>query len=245
VTVEWSAATSVSGQGTIDGPATVVRVEITSAPTYLSHDSGDPIRYRFLGRVGAVASTGRDYGTTVVYPDQLAALLIPGITGIWYDLALAVEADIYLGMESGMSGPSVACRVYATGAQTLTTSVAAALTFDAETSDDWAMHSASVNPTRITVSVPGWYVVGGSVRIVNNATGGRYGRMVRNGTGRLAESGFQSPADGTDARVSVETAAYLAAGDYIEFVVFQTSGGNLDTIPTGVDTPAMWALRVA
>lgn len=127
-----------------------------------------------------------------------------------------------------------------TVAQTLTTSVFAAVTFTTETVDTdvdgIGGHDTSSNTSRYTARYPGWYQCSGGGGFAVNATGIRATRWAVNGT---AVNGSQT-AEATTAATSAEWAArtkhfYLNAGDYVELQLFQNSGGNLNTDVTTAD----------
>ncbi|MES2211025.1 MAG: hypothetical protein V4515_12735 [Chloroflexota bacterium] len=120
-------------------------------------------------------------------------------------------------------------------AQTLTTGVAAALTFTASDVDQDYLggtgHSNSVNTSRYTANFSGWYQVSGQASYVANATGRRGALWAVNGT-PIASGQLIGPATAASdiefgARVKF---VYLNAGDYAELLGFQESGGNLATI---------------
>ncbi len=120
-------------------------------------------------------------------------------------------------------------------AQTLTTGVAAALTFTVSDVDQDYLggtgHSNSVNTSRYTANFPGWYQVSGQASYVANAVGRRAAIWVVNGTS-VSSGQLIGPATAASdiefgSRVKF---VYLNVGDYVELFGFQESGGNLNTI---------------
>lgn len=92
------------------------------------------------------------------------------------------------------------------------------------------IHSTSSNQSRCVVPVgaAGFYLMIGSTTFASNATGSRYVYFKKNGTtgiGPLIDIAAQ--ASGPTA-LQVATMATLAAGDYVELIAFQNSGGALN-----------------
>jgi hypothetical protein len=120
-------------------------------------------------------------------------------------------------------------RVYATGAQTLTTSgTLYAINFTAERRDDNNYHDNSTNNTRLTVSADGWYLIYGEVEFAANATGLRSIYVRVNGATYIAGQRISATSSGV-ATISIATLYYLSSGSYVELMAQQTSGGSLDT----------------
>lgn len=131
-------------------------------------------------------------------------------------------------------------RVFKSGVQTITHNTVTALTYDSERYDLYGLHSTSSNTSRITITTSGYYLLGGFVTWASNAAGTRLVRVVLNGSGVLA--GVQLEANGAAAAYeqSVTTGYFLSAGQYVELMVYQFSGGNLDVIGS-----EFWANKVA
>lgn len=124
------------------------------------------------------------------------------------------------------------CRAFRNTTQTITSGANTALQFNDERWDLGApaeQHDTVTNNTRLTCVVPGLYVFDGSVEFAANVTGHR-GLYVRVGGTNIIEF---------DNRMAITTAAEptrmtisgqwrLAATEYLELVVQQTSGGNLN-----------------
>jgi hypothetical protein len=137
------------------------------------------------------------------------------------------------------------CRVYNSANISITTSgVAQALTFDTEVEDTGAMHSTSVNTSRITIPTGGngWYRMGGCVRFAANSTGFREVKIQANGSVDLVIQRVPNSGGTDDCRVAVHTEYPLVAGDYIELVVAQNSGGALNALASVPYSIAMYAI---
>lgn len=122
-----------------------------------------------------------------------------------------------------------AARVNRTTNQSIPTGVATALSFDAVRFDNSSLFNLA-NPTRLTASTAGRYIVGGGVDFLANATGYRQ-VMIRINSGTVlalvTQPGNQATSN-PDAEFAVCTLADMAAGDYVELLVTQTSGGALN-----------------
>lgn len=116
-------------------------------------------------------------------------------------------------------------KVYRSTAQTITTATDTNIQFDTEVFDQGDLFKSTAN-TRLTIGVPGVYNVAGYAEFVVNAVGDRVLKILKNGATAVAASG-PTPT-GPNARVSVAAPMRLAAGDYLQLEVRQTSGGDLD-----------------
>jgi hypothetical protein len=96
-------------------------------------------------------------------------------------------------------------------------------------SDAW--HSESTNNTRVTIGTgfSGWYRCDAFVRFATNGTGHRDVFVRVNGSTTVAHSVAKvAPITAQDAFASTSCLVQLVAGDYVELVVLQTSGGALN-----------------
>lgn len=122
----------------------------------------------------------------------------------------------------------------------IVTATVTALTFDTERVDSHAMHDNSTNPTRLTASHAGFYLIGGGARwSANPVTASIYIRL--NGSAMIADDTFVA-----DWRtMTIQTGYQLSATWYVELLVQQQSGGNLDISKADAVSPEFWMVRVA
>jgi hypothetical protein len=115
-------------------------------------------------------------------------------------------------------------KVYRSMVQTIATATDTNVEFDTEVFDQGDLFRSTAN-TRLTIGVAGVYSVAGYAEFDANATGDRVLRVLKNGATAFGASG---PAPAGTARISGAAALRLAADDYLQLEVRQTSGGNLD-----------------
>lgn len=126
------------------------------------------------------------------------------------------------------------CHAYQIVAQTLTTGVAAAITFTAEAYDPFEFHSTSSNTSRITPNIAGTYRVIGQAAFAGNTTGDRTAHVRKNGSGvDSMPYGAARAMQGTGLAAGIAhafgTVSLNGTTDYVELWASQNSGGNLNT----------------
>lgn len=140
----------------------------------------------------------------------------------------------------GTSGAASGCRAYATATQSIANATWTALALQAEKFDTDGYHDNATNNTRLTVPTGkgGTFIMAGQHRFAASTAGFRAIYVRKNGTDVLAginTGGIQNSGYGASSHQSA--VVQLAAGDYIELMAHQTSGGNLSTI---LDTDSVW-----
>jgi hypothetical protein len=129
----------------------------------------------------------------------------------------------------GSPPPSfVGCVAYNAGTQSISTGVETAVTFNTELQDTGGVHSTTVNPSRFTVVVPGYYQAEFNATFSASGSGIRQLYFKING-GDFAGDGLVVVAPLAAAHQFAVTLPlrYLNAGDYVEAYVYQTSGSTL------------------
>ncbi len=138
----------------------------------------------------------------------------------------AWSSDLYhLGGTAGYIG----CRVHQSGTQSIPDTSATAVALGAEDTDadpNGLMHDNVTNNNRITARTAGLYHLGAWLQFASSATGYRYSTLRLNGTTILVQD-TRAGVSGTPTDVSLYTTYPLAASDYVELLVIQTSGGAL------------------
>jgi len=124
-----------------------------------------------------------------------------------------------------------AARVTRSSAQAISDSQNTSLAFDQERYDTAGVHDNATNNSRLTAPVPGIYAVtaqfpwGGSA-----GSGSRFAGLMKNGSTLIARS-QELPGDDDE---NITTQVRLVAGDYVEVLVLQTSGGSLNVAANGL-----------
>jgi hypothetical protein len=135
-------------------------------------------------------------------------------------------------------------RVYNNADQSIPNNAITALTFNTERFDVGAMHSTSLDTSRLTAPVAGLYALGGGLQwAAPGAPAGERILIVRvGGSTEIARVQVQDAA-GTEIQ-AVSTLWRFAAGDYAELCGYQNSGGALNAVTTSAYSPEFWMVRV-
>lgn len=119
-----------------------------------------------------------------------------------------------------------------------------AVTFDSERRDTLGMHSTSLNTSRITFALGGWYLITGHARFAANSTGIRVLSVRLGGSTFLASHTCSAPSATQDEYISVACLYYFAATNYVELAAYQNSGGTLAVVAAGNWSPELRAIRI-
>lgn len=140
-------------------------------------------------------------------------------------------------------GIQASARVYRTTPQSIPQNVNTAISFDAERNDLPGWHDPA-NPTRLTAAVSGTFLVGCCVEwAASGLAGGRYTSIKFGGTLNLASQG--GGLGGSESIVhQVNTQVYMNAGEYVEIVVFQSTGGPLNVLADIAQSPEAWLSKI-
>lgn len=111
--------------------------------------------------------------------------------------------------------------------QSISNAASTAISWDTVLYDTNSFYAGG-NPTRLTVNQAGKYRVTANVCFTSNVTGVREAWFLKNGTGTSFGAAQLSAANGDDTTFTISAEVNLAAGDYVEVYVFQSSGGALN-----------------
>jgi hypothetical protein len=135
-----------------------------------------------------------------------------------------------VGAYTGLTFPRV-YGGYTVNSQTPVTATLTPVSFTAaDIYDTMAAHSPSVNPERFTITTAGWYLVFGFAKFAANATGSRelYVRFTRSAVTTYFQVADARPGQAAQPiQISLAAPFDLQASDYLEMVVYQSSGGGL------------------
>jgi hypothetical protein len=139
---------------------------------------------------------------------------------------------------------SPVCVIHQATLQTVTTNIITAITMDGSDFDPFGMHSTSVNNSRITPTIPGRYLVAGVANWAVSTAGARNSIVRLNGSATVSGSSVTVPAAGSAFATGVPTGTVTVflngSTDYVELVVDQNSGGNLNTIAGNSGLMVQW-----
>jgi hypothetical protein len=131
-----------------------------------------------------------------------------------------------------------AVRAGATAGQSIPNLAWTSIALDSEAFDGQAMHDVAVANTRLVAASSGVHLALATVAFQTNGAGHRYLRLRRNGAGQEALSSA-TPLVTDITTLQVVALVRMAAGEYVEAEVFQSSGGAL-----AIESPAvclLWA----
>lgn len=121
------------------------------------------------------------------------------------------------------------CRAVANAGLTVPHATATPVPFQVEEFDVGGFHDPAVNPSRFTIpaGLGGYYAIDFVGTYDGNATGVRDTHLRKNGVSPAAQIGY-SRRDGSASGTTVGLAVViqLVAGDYVEVVVYQSSGAS-------------------
>lgn len=137
----------------------------------------------------------------------------------------------------------VGCKVYRSTAKSLTNDTDTAIDYDSEDFDPQGMHDNVTNNTRLTIPAgyDGRWMFIGLAAFASNATGYRYGAVVKNGTDNIGHQRLLTIGASQFTVVEVFGFANMAVGDYVENYLRQTSGGALNT---GSGITGLWFVAI-
>lgn len=148
-------------------------------------------------------------------------------------------------LAADMNPPVPQARVFNSANISITTATVTALTFNSERYDNGGLHDTGSNTSRLTAPITGLYSIGASVRYAANVTGIRNTLIRLNGATFIATDTRTATAGGNATDVTLGAQYQMVAGDYVELVVFQDSGGALNVTSAGNLSPEFWMHRVS
>lgn len=132
---------------------------------------------------------------------------------------------------------------YQSAAQSIGNASLTAIAMDTEVIDSYSGHDNVTNNSRYTCSssAPGYYSVIVTASLGASAVGDRVIEIHKNGSViQLGQFNMIAPTAGVSVVWQAKTVVQLAAGDYVEGKIYQTSGGALNTIPTQTGLTVTW-----
>jgi hypothetical protein len=138
---------------------------------------------------------------------------------------------------------NMGARVYHSTAQTIPDNTWTVLAFDSERWDTDSIHDNVTNNSRLTCKTAGKYMIEGQVRFDASTVGDRALKITLNGTDVIVLQ--QLPPTPSGGWVNQVLTIYnLNVNDYVEFLVLQSSGGNLDVTVNALWSPEFMMQRI-
>jgi len=142
-----------------------------------------------------------------------------------------IEAGATSGGTGGSGGTAAtseySVKVGLTANTTVATGTSKILVWDTEEFDIGNLHNISTNGSRIVATIAGRYTITASVSFTSNATGTRHVYFNKNGSSVEIGSEIRPAVNGFATRMTATATVDLAANDYLEVGVYQTSGSTL------------------
>jgi len=165
--------------------------------------------------------------------DQKISELTEKTTSVGNDLLVIVDSEAVPIQtkkikRSNLLGFDKSCRVYNSAVQSCANEAWTTLAFDSEAWDTDTIHDLVTNNSRLTCKTAGKYIITAFAAFAANATGQRFFTIKLNGTIYLTQACFQAAAAQRTA-CTIATLYSLAVNDYVEFLIYQNSGGALNT----------------
>lgn len=121
---------------------------------------------------------------------------------------------------------------YQSAAQSIPNNAFTSVGLDTTAIDNYGGHSNTVNNSRYTAQIAGWYETIGQTSFASNATGNRASDITVNGGAPLPrpESEFGTDTNASSATIfQIAAPVFLNVGDFLELQALQSSGGALNT----------------
>jgi hypothetical protein len=238
-------AVATSMADLLGGTAGQVLSKTTNADmdfTWINNDQGD-----ITGVTAGTGISGGGTSGTVTVTNSMATAIdakgdLIGGTGADAFARLAIGANGTVltadsaettGMKwaaaSGGTPTFVGCFIYGTANQTISNATVTTVPFGAENFDSDGFHDNATNNSRITIPTGkgGKYLVVAQSAFAANLTGFRQTRILKNGTAVQISVANNNASNTVDLQNNISYILSLAAADYIEMAVYQSSGGNL------------------
>lgn len=146
-------------------------------------------------------------------------------------------------VDGGGGGYTEGARVYNNASLVIPNATFTPLTFNTERYDTDNIHSTASNTSRLTCKTAGKYLITGNAYFAINATGRRLYRLLLNGATPIAQ--VSAGLNNANRIYLVATTIWdMSVNDYVEFLAWQNSGGNLNVIADSALSPEFSMQRI-
>ena len=156
------------------------------------------------------------------------------------DLAVGGTSKFSVDVSGKVFHQAIGARVYHNANQSIANDTNTIVTFNSERFDSDGFHSTTSNTSRLTVPYTGKYLVGANIAWDVNGTGWRRMAILKNGSTNVCNANMFSAGSGTASAQVCSALVHLAANDYVEVQVRQTSGGSLNVLSSAEFSPEFW-----
>ena len=145
-----------------------------------------------------------------------------------------------------MAAIQASARVYNDAAQSIADSTTVYLAYNSESFDVGNLHDNSTNNSRLTFATAGVYFVGANISWGTTSDVGYRQVMFRvNGSTIIGQSALDGDAISSSPRQQSMTCWSFDADDYVEFGVYQNTGGAINVNSLARYSADFWAARIA
>lgn len=189
---------------------------------------GDPATFVAFRVTGAVTDNG-GWDSIPISVQASGGTFTAGDDFVFFAARAGNKGDTGATGATGATGPThnKCARVYNSANISVSNATVTALTFNSERFDTDSIHSTASNTSRLTATTAGVYQITGHVRWASNATGSRLLYIRENGTAAISYEQIAASVNG-EGIMDVTALWKLAAGEYVELVTWQNSGGALN-----------------
>lgn len=175
-----------------------------------------------------------------------AALYMPNITtNSSPSYALVWDNSTGQVQQTALTSVSMA-RAYGTGTTSATNGTWTAAAMAAENFDTDNYHDNATNNSRITIPANGTYLLIGQINFAASAAGTVRGAAIRANGVSYRAAYYQPPMGATyENALQVSLIYEFVAGDYLQICGFQDTGGALNIINSGTQTPTLGIYRLS
>jgi len=174
--------------------------------------------------------------------DACVVFVYDGVPGAWITSALIKDGEVGpADLDIDSIHPSA--RVYHNAHQSIPNASLTALAFNSQRFDTDGIHDTVTNNSRLTCKTAGKYQITVNLCFETNNTGERRVYLRVNGATYIA--GSVANAAATSHHFSVSTLYNMDVNDYVEVLVYQSSGGALNVLAGGDYSPEFMMVRVA
>lgn len=205
--------------------------------TEIAADNADTKNKSFLARGASLSSGGwvAKAATASIFAETETGFIFYFNTDLTVD-TIFVPTAIY-------AFPAPKAKVTRTTNQSIPSGTPTPISFDL-TVFGTELTDLISSPTRITVVIPGKYIVGGQITWAGGAVGRRVTFIAKNGDTAKIVAITEQEINATATQQIVVNIDSAVAGDFYELYASQTSGAPLNVTTNSINIPNMWVQYV-